>query len=58
VSDPQHRPVPGPPVPAPPALRTDDRFAELAGRPVVEHVEVFDAELERLQRELSTIDQL
>ncbi|MEU2348576.1 hypothetical protein [Modestobacter sp. NPDC049651] len=61
MSDQQHRPVPGPP-PGPrpgPAVRADeDRFAGLAGRPVAEHVGVFDAELERLQRELSTIDQL
>jgi hypothetical protein len=33
-------------------------FAGLAGRPVGEHVAVFEAEHERLQRELSTIDQL
>ena len=33
-------------------------FAGLPGRPVAEHVAVFEAEHERLQRELSTIDQL
>jgi hypothetical protein len=33
-------------------------FAGLAERPVTEHVAVFEAEHERLQRELSTIDQL
>lgn len=33
-------------------------FADLAGRPVAEHVAVFEAEHARLQRELSTIDQL
>ena len=33
-------------------------FADLAGRPVADHVAVFEAEHERLQRELSTIDQL
>jgi len=33
-------------------------FAELADRPVAEHVAVYEAEHERLQRELSTIDQL
>ena len=33
-------------------------FAGLAGRPVAEHVAVFEAEHERLQRELSTVDQL
>jgi hypothetical protein len=34
------------------------RFADLAERPVAEHVAVYEAEHERLQRELSTIDQL
>jgi len=66
------RPVPGPPrpavdpsagpasadatgpVPRPPA----ERFAGLAERPVAEHVAVFEAEHDRLQRELSTVDQL
>jgi hypothetical protein len=65
------RPVPGPPrpaagpavpapadpaaaVPQPPA----ERFAGLAERPVADHVAVFEAEHDRLQRELSTIDQL
>jgi hypothetical protein len=33
-------------------------FAALADRPVADHVTVYEAELERLQRELSTIDQL
>ncbi|WP_369133804.1 hypothetical protein [Modestobacter sp. I12A-02662] len=33
-------------------------FSDLAGRPVAEHVGVFEAEHERLRRELSTIDQL
>ena len=33
-------------------------FDELAGLPVAEHVAVFEAEHTRLQRELSTIDQL
>jgi hypothetical protein len=66
------RPVPGP-VPGPSAVRTTDvvaapdaaaphgtasPFADLAGRPVAEHVAVYEAEHERLQRELSTIDQL
>jgi hypothetical protein len=36
----------------------DDRFAGLAQRPVAEHVEVFEDEHGRLQRELGTIDQL
>jgi len=34
------------------------RFADLADRPVAEHVAVFEAEHARLQRELGTIDQL
>jgi hypothetical protein len=33
-------------------------FAELTSLPVAEHVAVFEAEHSRLQRELSTIDQL
>lgn len=33
-------------------------FADLARRPVAEHVAVFEAEHARLQRELGTIDQL
>lgn len=43
-----------------PAGRTsgDDRFAGLEERPVAEHVEVFEDEHARLQRELGTIDQL
>ncbi len=67
------RPVPGPPRPAPvadssapeatpasPESRDSatDRFAELARRPVAEHVAVFEDEHGRLQRELGTIDQL
>jgi hypothetical protein len=35
-----------------------EAFAGLADRPVAEHVAVFEAEHDRLQRELSTIDQL
>jgi hypothetical protein len=35
-----------------------DRFADLAERPVAEHVEVFEDEHGRLQRELGTIDEL
>jgi hypothetical protein len=34
------------------------RFADLENRPVAEHVGVFEAEHDRLQRELGTIDQL
>ena len=33
-------------------------FADLDQRPVSEHVAVFEAEHDRLQRELGTIDQL
>ena len=42
--------------PTPAAPR--DRFADLADRPVAEHVEVYEHEHARLQRELGTIDQL
>jgi len=35
-----------------------DRFADLDERPVAEHVPLFEAEHDRLQRELGTIDQL
>jgi hypothetical protein len=60
------RPVLGPPRPAPvaDAAATEspdsaaDRFADLAQRPVAEHVAVFEDEHGRLQRELGTIDQL
>jgi hypothetical protein len=64
------RPVPGPgrPVPAPvvPSAGTGadeaatggDRFADLDDRPVAEHVEVFEAEHERLQSDLGTIDRV
>jgi hypothetical protein len=74
VTDPaQPRPVPGPPrpVPAPvvptapdggaataPTTSGSSPFAGLADRPVADHVAVYEAEHERLQRELSTIDQL
>ncbi|SMO99606.1 hypothetical protein SAMN06273567_11769 [Geodermatophilus aquaeductus] len=34
------------------------RFADLVQRPVSEHVAVFEAEHDRLTRELGTIDQL
>ena len=36
----------------------DERFADLDQRPVAEHVAVFEAEHDRLRRELGTIDQL
>lgn len=65
------RPAPGPPRPTthpePPTSRAvpserspadENRFADLDGRPVAEHVAVFEAEHGRLQRELGTIDQL
>jgi hypothetical protein len=55
--------VPGPA--GPPADRSadadtsaGDRFADLDGRPVAEHVEVFEAEHDRLQSELGTIDRI
>ena len=35
-----------------------DPYADLEQRPVSEHVAVFEAEHERLQRELGTIDQV
>jgi len=67
----QPRPVPGPPraVPGPAAPRATDAgtaltapevspFTGLAERPVADHVAVYEAEHERLQRELSTIDRL
>ena len=55
----QQRPVPGPPRPAPgPEVAAGSAFAHLAEWPVAEHVAVYEAEHERLQRELSTIDQL
>jgi hypothetical protein len=53
-SVPDQRPVPGPA----PVADPDGRFAGLPARPVAEHVGVFEAELDRLQRELATIDQL
>ncbi|MCV2489003.1 hypothetical protein OF117_06475 [Geodermatophilus sp. YIM 151500] len=62
------RPVPGPPRPgaAAPAAepeepredREPERLADLAERPVAEHVAVFEAEHARLQRELGSIDPL
>ena len=57
----QPRPLPGPrPVPAavPAAPAGRSPFADLTERPVSEHVAVFEAEHDRLQRELATIDQL
>jgi hypothetical protein len=58
VTDPAPpRPVPGPPRPGP-VSDGSAPFAGLADRPVSEHVALFEGEYERLQRELSTIDQL
>ena len=70
----QPRPVPGPVAPRPAVVpgpgaptadpasagapSTGQPFAGLAERPVSEHVAVFEAEHDRLQRELATIDQL
>ena len=52
------RPVPGPPAgPASPA-DGEGRYAGLADRPVAEHVDVFEAEHDRLQAELGTIDRV
>ena len=51
------RPVPGPPRPGN-GPDEEGRFADLDQRPVAEHVAVFEAEHDRLQRELGTIDQL
>jgi hypothetical protein len=42
----------------PAAAPAGARFADLGQRPVTEHVAVFEAEHDRLQRELGTIDQL
>jgi hypothetical protein len=51
--------VPGPPArPAAEWTPRQDPFADLAGRPIAEHVAVFETEHARLERELGTIDQL
>ena len=47
---------PSSPRPEDPAA--EDPFADLADRPVAEHVEVFEAEHDRLQTELGTIDRV
>ena len=49
--------VPGPPASVP-TPSGPSPFAGLTDRPVSEHVAVFEAEHDRLQRELATIDQL
>jgi len=40
------------------AIGTEEPFAHLDRRPVAEHVDVFEAEHARLERELGTIDRL
>jgi hypothetical protein len=51
--------VPRPPgQPAAEGTPHQDPFADLAGRPIAEHVAVFETEHARLERELGTIDQL
>jgi hypothetical protein len=51
--------VPGSPAqPAAAEPPQQDPFADLAGRPIAEHVAVFETEHARLERELGTIDQL
>jgi hypothetical protein len=57
VPRPQHAGASADPT-APAPAGEGSPFAGLAGRPVAEHVAVYEAEHERLQRELSTIDQL
>jgi hypothetical protein len=52
------RPGAGPERPADEAGTGQDRYADLEGRPVAEHVEVFEAEHDRLQSELGTIDRV
>ena len=59
------RPVPGPgrSVPGSPGRPVapdadQDRFGDLDGRPVAEHVAVFEAEHDRLRSELGTIDRV
>jgi hypothetical protein len=53
------RPAPGLPNAASPVpVGRAHPFAGLADLPVTEHVAVYEAEHDRLQRELSTIDQL
>jgi hypothetical protein len=52
MTDPSPAPAGGDPADA------EGRFEDLDQRPVSEHVAVFEAEHDRLQRELGTIDQL
>jgi hypothetical protein len=51
-------PVAGPTPEERPAAGAEQPFADLADRPVAEHVAVFETEHARLQQELSSIDQL
>ncbi len=61
---PAARPVPAPPAGPPriadeaPGTAGTARLGGLHERPVAEHVDVFEAEHARLERELRTIDQL
>ena len=52
------RPVPGPPASEASEAAVAARLEELDGRPVAEHVDVFEAEHDRLQSELGTIDRV
>ena len=56
MTEPGQRPAEEQPAPA--GADAERPFAGLDARPVAEHVEVFGAEHDRLQRELGTIDQL
>ncbi|SEO87148.1 hypothetical protein [Trujillonella endophytica] len=52
------RPVPGPPPSEAREPTAGERLEGLDERPLAEHVELFEAEHARLERELRTIDQL
>ena len=60
LSGPLGRPAPVAGTPTAPAAGSPagNPFRDLADRPVADSVAVYEAEHERLQRELSTIDQL
>jgi hypothetical protein len=59
MTEPEPRPEqPSAPADSDAEIQADDRFADLEQRPVSEHVAAFEAEHDRLQRELGTIDQL
>jgi hypothetical protein len=56
---PRPGPAPGAPAAAAePIVPAGDRFADLTGLPIAEHVAVFETEHARLERELGTIDQV